>query len=407
MKNLDDGQEEDEDFGALLAESERRDGGGRGGRLEVGDTVQGRVVSIGRQAVVVDLGGKAEGLLAVAEVQDETGKIAVAVGETIEARVVETDGRTGGIVLRRRAGRGPGAREELREAFESKVPVEGTVTGVNKGGVEVQVAGVRAFCPISQLDRHRVDDAQRFVGLRLAFRVTKYEPGPRSREPNVVLSRRAVLEDEERARAAELRARLVPGAVLKGKVTALRDYGAFVDLGGIDGMLHVSEIGFARVRHPRDVLGLGQEVEVQVLRVEESGDPARPARIALSLKSLERDPWTDVSDRFPAQQRARGKVVRVEAFGAFVELAPGVEGLVHVSELAQGRAVRHAREVARPGQELDVLVLEVDPARRRISLAVAEPGDEAPPAARLLDDGRHDKLGDLLGGVRKSRANSE
>jgi small subunit ribosomal protein S1 len=372
-----------EDFAALLAEYEQQNPSAQRRRgPHVGDTIRGPIVSIGQEAVFVDLGGKSEGALDIAEVRDEAGALTVAVGDLIEARVVSTE--DGQIVLRRTLGRGPEARAELQQAAEHGIPVEGLVTGVNKGGLEVQVAGVRGFVPLSQLDLRHVDDPAAFVGQRLQLRITRYEEGPRGRD-NLVLSRRALLEEEAAARAVETRARLEPGVVLRGTVSSLKDYGAFVDLGGIEGMLHVSEIGHARVAHPKDVLSVGQAVEVQVIRIEKGDDPRRPEKISLSLKSLEKDPWQDAAERFPEGARLRGRVVRLEQFGAFVELAPGVEGLVHVSELGGGKNVKHARQAARVGDELEVTVLGVDGARRRISLslAAAEAGDEgAPPPAR-------------------------
>ena len=394
---------DDEDFGSLLAEYEKAGGftPKRGGP-QTGDTVRGRVVSVGREAVLVDLGLKSEGILSVEEILDDEGKPTVTVGQEIEARVVQVDGKAGSLILRYRMGRGPVGKDELAEAYQGGVPVQGTVTGVNKGGVEVQVAGVRAFCPISQLDLRHVADAQVFVGLKLTFRIIKYEPGPRGKNPNIVLNRRAILDEEAKSRAAEARARLTVGAVVRGKVTALKDYGAFVDLGGIEGMLHVSEIAFARVTRASDVLAVGQEVEVQILRLEKTDDPKRPDRISLSLKALAKDPWDDVPKKYAAGARAAGKVVRVEAFGAFVELEPGIEGLVHISELAQGKLVHHAREVAKVGQPMEVVVRELDTERRRISLEPAdldEEGGRAYAASRggtLLDAGPRDTLGDLL-----------
>jgi small subunit ribosomal protein S1 len=396
-------ERDDEDFGSLLAEYEKAGGfkPKRGGP-QTGDTVKGRIVSIGKEAVLVDLGLKSEGILSTEEILDDEGKPTVAVGQEIETRVVQVDGKAGSLILRYRAGKGPVGKDELGEAFQAGVPVQGMVTGVNKGGVEVQVAGVRAFCPISQLDLRHVADAQVFVGLKLTFRITKYEPGFRGKNPNVVLNRRAILDEEARGRAAEARAKLAVGAVVQGKVTALKDYGAFVDLGGIEGMLHVSEIAFARVTKASDVLAVGQEVEVQILRIEHTDDPKRPDRISLSLKSLAKDPWDEVPKKYAAGARAAGKVVRVEAFGAFVELEPGIEGLVHISELAQGKPVRHAREVAKVGQAMEVRVRELDSERRRISLEVADLDEEggrayaASHAASMVDAGPRDTLGDLL-----------
>ena len=377
-----------EDFAKLLAEYDRKP---RRPEPRIGDLARGKVTSIGRDAVFIDLGAKSEGMIDAAELRDEDGRLAVKVGDTLEGRVVDIGGKAGCIVLRKSMGRGPDGAAELDQAFALGVPVDGTVTAVNKGGVDVQVAGVRGFCPISQLDLRHVDDASAYVGKRLTFTITRNDKG------NLVLSRRALLEEEERARAAATRTRLAPGAVLRGKVTAVKDYGAFVDLGGIEGMLHVSELGFARVGHPSEVLAPGQEIEVQVLKIDKTGDAKRPEKISLSLKSLAEDPWAQVPARFPEGTRARGKVTRVEPFGAFVEVVPGVEGLVHVSELAAGRRVHHAREVAKVGAPIDVVVLGVEPERRRLSLglarAVDDDDDGAPPPAAPTGFGT---LGDLL-----------
>jgi small subunit ribosomal protein S1 len=403
MKDRERDEAKDEDFGSLLAEYEKAGtfAPKRGGP-QVGDTVKGRIVSVGKEAVLVDLGLKSEGILDAADFIDEAGATRLKVGDEIEARVVHIDAKAGNLVLRHKLGRGPVGKDELGEAFESGMPVQGTVSAVNKGGVEVTVAGVRAFCPISQLDLRHVADAQAYIGLKLTFRIWKYEPGPRGRNANVVLNRRVILEEESRARAAEARARLTPGLVVKGKVVALKDYGAFVDLGGVEGMLHVSEIAFARVTRASDVLAVGQEVEVQILRIEKSEDPKRGDRISLSLKSLAKDPWEEVPTRFAPGSRSAGKVVRVESFGAFVELAPGIEGLLHISELAQGKAVHHAREIAKVGQALEVVVRELDSERRRISLTLADLEEEggrafvASHGGSLLDSGPRDTLGDLL-----------
>lgn len=359
----------DEDFAALLAEYEGGKADKRRREPKPGEQVVGRVVTIGRDAVFIDLGGKADGMLEIGEVKDADGNLTVAIGDEIEARVVEVGGKAGCVVLRRVLGRGADAKGELQQAFELRIPVEGLVTAVNKGGVEVQVAGVRGFCPISQLDARPVEDAQAFVGQRLQFRISRYESDKRG--VNVVLSRRDLLEEAAREQAAVTRERLQPGAVLRGRVTALKDYGAFVDLGGIEGMLHVSQLGFQRVAHPKDVLTVGQEIDVQVLKVEKTGDERRPERVALSLKALERDPWAEVTERIPEGAKLPGTVVRVETYGAFVELSPGVEGLVHVSELGARRQVRHAREVVKVGQRVEVTVLEVDARLRRIALSLA------------------------------------
>jgi small subunit ribosomal protein S1 len=367
---------DDDDFAALLAEYEGPDDGRSKKRRkepQVGEEVRGTIISIGRDAAFVDLGFKSDGVIDLIELRDSDGKLTVKTGDELQARVVEVGGQSGAIVLRRVLGRGAEGKAELEQAFAHAVPVEGLVAAVNKGGVEVQVAGVRAFCPISQLDLRHVEDAPAFVGQKLQFRITRYEAaGPKL---NIVLSRRALLEEQAAAQAVQTRDKLALGAVLKGRVTAIKDYGAFVDLGGLEGMLHVSELGFQRVAHPKDVLSVGQEIEVQVLKLEKSDDPRRPERVALSLKSLERDPWQDVAQRFAEGTRANGMVKRLETFGAFVEIAPGVEGLLHVSELGRGRPLKHAREGTQVGARLDVVVLAVDIDKRRLSLGLAEAGD--------------------------------
>src|SRR5262249_7619966 len=350
---------EEEDFAKLLAEYERprRD-------PRVGEHVRGRVVSIGADAVFVDIGAKSEGMIDLAELRDREGKLHVAVGDTGEATVVDTDGKAGCVVLRVLLGRGPDARAELEQAHAAGIPVEGTVSGVNKGGVDVQIAGVRAFCPVSQLDLHHVDNPASFVGQGLQFRITRMEGS--GRHLNLVVSRRALLEEEQRARAAETRARLQVGLVIKGTVTSLKDYGAFVDIGGLEGLLHVSELGFGRVGHPKEVLSIGQTVEVQVLRIEKE-------KLSLSLKSLARDPWLDAAERYRAGQSIRGTVTRTEPFGVFVEIEPGIEGLLHKSQL--GEAAPKGWKV---GLSVDATILAVEADKRRISLSLEPPEDDAP-----------------------------
>jgi small subunit ribosomal protein S1 len=377
----DSGQEltqEQNDFGQILAEFEqeapaKRDDPG------VGQKVSGTILSVTDEWVFVDLGSKSEGRIAATELRDAEGNLTVREGDTIEATVTGTDPETGALVLKRKAG-GKGKRPaevvpEIRQAYEGNLPVEALVTGLNKGGAEVQLYGMRAFCPLSQLDLRYVEDPQKFVGQRLQFKVNRLEEGNRGgRGPNIVLSRRQLLEEEQQAKAAETRQKLQVGAILTGRVTSLTSYGAFIDLGGIEGMLHVSEIGHTRTAQPADVFTIGQEVEVQVIKIEKGKDEKRPERISLSRRSLERDPWRDAVSRFPEGTETTGRVVRLESFGAFVELAPGLEGLVHISEMGAGRRLNHAREAVQLGQDVQVKVLGVDSNRRRISLSMAAVG---------------------------------
>ncbi|MEZ4365693.1 MAG: S1 RNA-binding domain-containing protein [Kofleriaceae bacterium] len=390
-----------EDFASMLAEFEGSQPKARR-RPKVGDQVSGRVVSIGKDAVFVDLGGKAEGQLDRNQLTDADDQLKVAVGDTIEARVVADAG--GMLELRVKIARGPEARAELVTAFELGLPVEGTIKEVIKGGVAVDVAGVRGFCPASQVDARFVEDLAPLVGQRLTFRITRYEPNPRG--GNLVVSRRAVLEEEQAKAAAILRETLVPGAVVRGKVVGFKPFGAFVDLGGLEGLLHISQLGHSRIARPEDVLALGQELDVEVLKIE----PPEPRtdgkrateRISLSLKSLAEDPWQETARALGEGMAVKGKVTRLQPFGAFVEVAPGVEGLIHISALGTGRHVQHPREVLQVGQEVEATVVVVDLERRRLSLSLgAGDGITAADVAEFgqrqgAPAGKLGTLGDLL-----------
>ena len=376
----------------MLAESERGAPKAKK-RPRVGDQITGKVVSIGKDAVFVDVGGKAEGSLERAQVSDPEGKLLVKVGDTVEARVVADAG--GSLTLRVKLGRGPEARGELQQAQELGIPVEGVVTEVIKGGVSVDVAGVRGFCPASQIDVRFVDDLTVYVGQKLLFRITRYEPR------NLVLSRRALLEEDNAKRAIETRKKLEPGAVMRGKVVGFKPFGAFIDLGGIEGMLHVSELGYARVEKPEDLLSLGQEVEVAVLKIEPGGKDDRVSeRISLSLKALANDPWRDTAATLVEGARVKGKITRLSPFGAFVEIAPAVEGLIHISELGAGRRINHPKEVVSVGQDVEAVVLSIDQERHRIGLSIASSSDgnaeDVAEAAKAHPTAKFGTFADLL-----------
>lgn len=355
------------DFAALLAASEaeaqRQD-------ISVGEIVRGRVMALGQTSAFVAIGGKGEATIDLAEFRDPpSGTVKLAIGDLIEATVVDDGSQSGVVVLKRTLGRGGHLPAELEQAQAHGIPIEGLVTGENKGGFEVQIGSVRAFCPGSQIDRRRPGErapAAQYIGQRFAFRVTKIEGGGR----NVVVSRRELLEEEAAAQAAQTWEQLHVGAVLQGRVTNIRDFGAFVDLGGVEGLIHVSELGYGRVNHPSEVLEVGQVVEAQVVKVEEAGTGRR--QVGLSMKALAADPWTTVRERFPIGTTVHGKVRHIEAFGAFVEIAPGLDGLVHISKLVLDRRLSHARQAVSIGQEIEVTVLAVDPEQRRISLSMVE-----------------------------------
>ncbi len=355
----------DEDFAALFAESESQ--ATRQRKITAGDVVRGRVVGLGNESVFVAVGAKAEAVMSLAEFRDpQTGECTVAVGDEVEATVTDDGGRSGTLVLKRTMGRGGHVPGELEQALAHGLPVEGVVTGTNKGGFDVQVAGVRAFCPGSQIDLRRREPSE-YVGQRLRFRVTKIESGGR----NVVVARRGLLQDEAAAAAASVWERLRVGDTVRGQVTSLREFGAFVDLGGVDGLIHVSELGHGRALKPEDVLAVGQEVEAQVVKLEPGDGPGR-GRISLSLKALAADPWAGIAARFPVGTTVRGVVRRLEPFGAFVELAPGVDGLVHVSKIALDRRISHPRQVVNVDDEVDVTVVALETDKRRIGLSMVE-----------------------------------
>jgi small subunit ribosomal protein S1 len=388
------------DFGDLLEAFERQEGGAA--RLDlpqVGESARGRVVSIGSETVFVDIGGRAEATIEREELMQADGTLEVGVGDWVEAKVISVDSAAGSVVLGRSLGHGADGVAELEYALAHELPVDGIVHAVIKGGFEVQVAGVRAFCPISQMELRSVEQPEAYLKQRYQFRITRLEGG---RQPNVVLSRRALLEQAARAQADALRQRLAPGLVLTGTVIALKPYGAFVDLGGLEGMVHISELGFDRIEHPEDVLRVGQSIEVQVLRIERTTDPKRPEKIALSMRSLMQDPWDTAAARLTVGSCVRGRVVRLEPFGAFVEVAPGVEGLVHVSEIPSQTRLAHARQALALDQEVEAQVLSIEPQRRRIALSIAAARQQA--EAGLAEEARKHldnpsglgTLGDLL-----------
>jgi small subunit ribosomal protein S1 len=355
----------DEDFAALFAASEAE--ASPRGQLAEGDLVRGRVIAVGPNGAFVEIGGKGEAIIDTAEFRDPaTGVVQLTVGDEIEATVVD-DGRSSGMItLKRTLGRGGHVPGELEQAHAHGIAVEGLVSGEVKGGFDVQIGSVRAFCPGSQMDRRR-GDAASYVGQRLRFRVTKIEAGGR----NIVVSRRVLLDEEAAEQAAQTWERIQVGAVLEGRVSSLRDFGAFVDLGEVEGLIHVSELSHSRVAHASDVLEPGQLVEVKVMQVEQRGENNR-ARIALSLRALAPDPWSTVRERFAVGATVSGTVRRLETFGAFVEIAPGIDGLVHVSKLTLERRVSHPRQVVSVGDAIEVTVVSIDEGQRRIGLSMVE-----------------------------------
>ena len=308
-----------EDFAAMFEASNQAK------RFEKGQTVEGRIVAIRPEVAFVDVGGKGEATIEIDELKDPEGHLEVAVGDRIQAMVVST---SGGLTLSRKLMRGAATARQLEDAFRTGLPVEGKVEKAVKGGYEVRIARQRAFCPISQIDVVRTDTSAH-EGHVYEFRIIEYKEGGK----NLVVSRRAVLEEQQRASAAEVRRSIVAGAVITGRVASVREFGAFVDLGGgVQGLLHVSEMGWSRVSDPSQLVRPGEEIAVKVLRV----DPVdhEKQKISLGLKQLTADPWSRVHETYEAGQVRTGRVTRVADFGAFVELEPGVEALAHASTFA-------------------------------------------------------------------------
>jgi small subunit ribosomal protein S1 len=362
----------EEDFAAMLngsmpANSKRAPSG-------PGETVQGTVVLIGDDNVFIDLGDKTEGFLTRKQVTDREGNLTVAIGDVVEAYVVRR-GAAGVELTRALGGGGDGSDDEVHSAWSGRLPVEGKVQSRNKGGYEVTVFGKRAFCPISQIELDYTEDGDAHLEKTYRFLITKVDGA--GKKLNIVVSRAELLREERAADAAKTLVTLKEGAQLQGTVRRLAKFGAFVDLGGIDGLVHVSEISWGRVDDPADILSVGQRVTVEVLSMDLTDDPAK-SRISLSMKSCSSSPWDNMADQFQEGGIYPGTVVRIQNFGAFVELAPGIDGLIHVSEMSL-RRVAHPKDVVTQGQAVQVQVLGIDTMRQRISLSMksmdADPWD--------------------------------
>jgi small subunit ribosomal protein S1 len=348
----------EESFAELLEASSESPGR----KLYPGDKVSGKVLKVGKDTVFVDLGGKSEGIAEIQEFLDNDGHLTIKEGDWVEMRVSSIRDEihlTKGMKVQ-----GAVSLDILREAKENLIPVEGRVTGVVKGGFEVNLSGNRAFCPLSQIDLAFCEKPEEHVGARYPFRIMEIK----EKGKNIIVSRRALLEEEQEKKSKETLTRLKPGLECEGKVTKLTDFGAFVDIGGIEGMVHISEISHGRTNHPSDILKPGQQVKVKVTKIEEDKE-GRP-KVSLSIKALEPDSW-EKGLGFEEGEIIQGKISRLTDFGAFVEVAPGVDGLVHISEISYDR-VPHPSKLLKEGEWVDVLVMGVDRETRRISLSIKE-----------------------------------
>lgn len=339
-----------------------------------GQQVETQVLSISKDTIFLQLNGKSEGVLPREELTDKNGQLTVAVGDTLKVYFLKADG--GEMRFTTRLSGETAGPELLEKAFHDGIPVEGVVEKEIKGGYEVKVGETRAFCPYSQMGAQRTEDSSQYVGKTLVFRIQEYKENGRK----IVVSNRVIHEEARQEKVEALKKTLVEGTLVKGTVKSLQDFGAFVDLGGVQALLPISEVARARVDDIRTVLSVGQEIEASLIKVDWKNE-----RLTLSLKSLQADPWEGAAERYPAGAKFTGRVVRVADFGAFVSLEPGLDGLVHVSEFRNSSKFGGAEVAVKPGQSLAVQVLAVDRANRRISLKPATSREEDETNARYLE----------------------
>jgi small subunit ribosomal protein S1 len=332
-------------------------------KFKPGTIVTGVVVDIKSDVVVVNAGLKSEGIVPIEQFRNERGELEVAVGDEVKVALDSLENGFGETMLSREKAKRSLVWDELEEAQKANATVTGRISGKVKGGFTVDIKDVRAFLPGSLVDVRPVRDPVYLEGKELEFKIIKLD----RKRNNVVVSRRAVVESEFSAEREQLLERLQEGAVIKGVVKNLTDYGAFVDLGGIDGLLHITDMAWKRVRHPSEVVNVGDELEVRVLKFDRERN-----RVSLGLKQLGEDPWVNISRRYPTGTRIFGKVSNVTDYGCFVELEPGVEGLVHVSEMDWTNKNVNPGKLVQVGDEVQVMVLDVDEERRRISLGIKQ-----------------------------------
>ncbi|MBW1637119.1 MAG: 30S ribosomal protein S1 [Deltaproteobacteria bacterium] len=327
-------------------------------QIKPGQKITATIVGIGEETTFLDVGGKSEGVLNSSELVDKEGNFSKNVGDRIEVYFLQTKGFE--QLFTTTIGSGS-SNAHLEEAFRSQIPVEGFVKAEIKGGFEITLGGnVRAFCPYSQMGLRRVDDAAgEYLETHMKFLITRFEEGGR----NLVLSARAIQEAERAELREQLKETLEEGQTVEGTVSSIRDFGAFVDIGGIDGLIPISEIGWSRIENVADYFTVDQKVTVIVKKIDWEKD-----RISLSYKETLADPWDTAAEQFPEGSTHTGRVVRLAQFGAFVTLAPGIDGLIHISKLGSGRRIHHPREVLEEGQDVDITIEGVDLSERRISL---------------------------------------
>jgi small subunit ribosomal protein S1 len=327
-----------------------------------GEIVKGTVLEIRNDTVLIDIGYKSEGTIPLKEFQGPSGENTLKVGDTVDVYLEQKEDSDGLIVLSREKAEKIKVWDDIRRAYEQGEVINGMILGRTKGGLMVDI-GVRAFLPGSQVDLRPVRDLDKLIGKTFPMKVIKLN----QRRGNIVLSRRELLEEERRALKDKTLQSLEEGKVIRGKVKNITEYGAFIDLGGLDGLLHITDMSWGRVSHPSELFAVGDEVEVVVLKFDRAAE-----RVSLGYKQRSKDPWEDVDQRFPVGSRVRGKVVSLTDYGAFVELESGVEGLIHISEMSWTKRVKHPSKVLAVGDPVEAVVLDVDRSARRLSLGLRQ-----------------------------------
>lgn len=328
--------------------------------LNPGEKVESVIIKITKEWIFIDLGGKSEGYIVIDEFIDDEGNITVKEGDTISAYFLSS--RNNEMLFTTRLTGGTTGNKYLEEAYHNRIPVEGLVEQEIKGGFDVKIAGnTRAFCPYSQMGLHRVENTDQYIGLHLTFKITEY--GEKGR--NIIVSNRTILEEERQKQKDDLRESLEEGMTVSGEITSIKKFGAFVDIGGIEGLIPISEISWGRVEDIDTTLSVGQNVDVAIKKLDWGND-----KFSFSLKEILPDPWNDIGLKYPEGSTHKGKVARLVPFGAFVTLEPGIDGLVHISELGKHKRINHPREVLEENQTIQVKIVRVDQEEKRLSLTM-------------------------------------
>lgn len=348
----------DVDFGQLLDQFEQEQAG-----FQEGEVVRGRVIGITERGVMIDFGYKSEGLVNQLEFTDFKGELTVQPGDEVDVLIKSMETSEGFPILSRADAMRLKSWDELDKAFQEGAPIKGIVTERIKGGVRVEINGIGAFLPGSQVDVRPIRNLESLIGQEIEARVIKLN----RKRSNVVLSRKALLEEANSEKKQDTLNNIEEDIIVEGQIKSLTDYGAFVDLGGIDGLLHVTDMSWGRLQNPNELFKVGDSAQVKVLKFDRERE-----RVSLGYKQLIPDPWGNIDERFPIGRRMNGTVASVTDYGAFIELEPGVEGLVHVSEMSWSKRVKHPNKLVSPGQEVEVQVLGIDPKARRISLGMKQ-----------------------------------